>query len=405
MIISGTSGNEIYCLSLKGLAVGEMVVGNSVFSLGLGGWLQSMGITIAGGEVSQITQIIAEGRHAAIGRMEQEAQKHGASGVAGVVSDVTSLAGYTEFLAQGTAVHASDAGPFFSTSASGIDLYCHLDAGYTPVRFAMGNVAYSLGIGAGLRGSLRTMARGEVHEFSQMYSGVRHLALATLKEEAARYGANSVVDLRLRVLPHVSAALELLITGTAAFHPGLSSRPALPANVVTSELTGEELWNLAKLGFVPVSLVMGTSVYSLGLRGSVGSMFQAMSRGELPELTSLVYHARENCLDMVRREAAALGAERVLGNKLIIAEIAPGLIEIFAVGTAVRRVEGMQPATPELIVQAAIVDRESLQISAPAMPAGLGGASMNIGCLVAIALQVVWVVIAIVIGLLSALRR
>src|SRR5580692_9983303 len=136
MIISGTSGNEIYCLSLKGLAVGEMVVGNSVFSLGLGGWLQSMGITIAGGEVSQITQIIAEGRHAAIGRMEQEAQKHGASGVAGVVSDVTSLAGYTEFLAQGTAVHASDAGPFFSTSASGIDLYCHLDAGYTPVRFA-----------------------------------------------------------------------------------------------------------------------------------------------------------------------------------------------------------------------------------------------------------------------------
>jgi hypothetical protein len=134
-------------------------------------------------------------------------------------------------------------------------------------------------------------------------------------------------------------------------------------------------------------------------------MFQAMSRGELPEITSLIYSARENCLDLVRREAAALGAERVLGNKLIIAQIAPGLIEIFAVGTAVRRVDAMQPATPDLIVQAVIVDRESLQLSTPATPAALGGGAMNIGCLLFIALQFLGFLFAVITALVSASRR
>ena len=34
MIISGLSGNEIYCLDKKGYAPGRIVVGNCVFSLG-----------------------------------------------------------------------------------------------------------------------------------------------------------------------------------------------------------------------------------------------------------------------------------------------------------------------------------------------------------------------------------
>ncbi len=37
--ISGMSGNEIFCLAEKGLTPGEIVVGNSVVSIGVGsGW-------------------------------------------------------------------------------------------------------------------------------------------------------------------------------------------------------------------------------------------------------------------------------------------------------------------------------------------------------------------------------
>ena len=34
MLISGMSGNEVYCLAQKGLSPGEIVVGNSVCSMG-----------------------------------------------------------------------------------------------------------------------------------------------------------------------------------------------------------------------------------------------------------------------------------------------------------------------------------------------------------------------------------
>ena len=141
------SGNEAYCLHQKGFRPGELVVGNSVCSLGVLGGIGAFGRNLAGGEVENVTSLISEGRHAAIQRMEKEAQKQGAHGVTSVSSELRTLSGYTEFLSQGTSVHAdasAGGGAFFSTASSGMELYCHLDAGYTPMRFAMGNVAYAL---------------------------------------------------------------------------------------------------------------------------------------------------------------------------------------------------------------------------------------------------------------------
>ena len=410
MLISGMSGNEIYCLSLKGLRPGEIAVGNSVQSLGLVGGIGSSLKTLAGGEITNLTQLISEGRHAAISRMEAEARKHGAAGITGVTSELTSLAGYTEFLSQGTAVHADgmpDTQKPFSTSASGIEMYCHLDAGYRPVKFVMGNVAYALGIGRGLTGGLRTMARGEVHEYSQMYNGIRQLALARLKQEASAVGANAVVDIAVDIRPFSPGIVELLMTGTAAHHPHLPERVA-PEQVVTSELSGEELWNLAKLGYAPVELVMATSVVSLGVVGGIGAMFSGLSRGEIGDLTSLVYQARENCIELLRREAIRIGAERVIGANLHIRELSAGLIEVVAIGTAARPAEGMTPETPTLITQAIITDREFFSMGA-AMP---GVSSMDTsqgaraqspraaGCMV-----VVFMILSVLGGLISALAR
>jgi uncharacterized protein YbjQ (UPF0145 family) len=229
--------------------------------------------------------------------MVKEAKQGGASGVTSVVSELRHFAGYLEFLSQGTAAHGPPHDPPFTTAASGMELYCHLDAGYAPVRFAMGNVAYALGIGRSFTGNLRTFARGEVTEFSSMYDRIRHLALSRLRKEAFDAGANAVVDVQIRLQPF-QGAVELLMTGTASTHPGLG-KPANADAVVTSELSGEELWNLAALGQVPVQLVMATSVYSLGIVGGWGSSLRGMARGEIPELTSMVYDARHNCVEMI----------------------------------------------------------------------------------------------------------
>ncbi len=400
MHISAMSGNEIYCLAQKGLMPGEIVVGNSVVSLGVAGGLGAAGRTFAGGEITQITSLISDGRHAAIQRMEAEAQRDGAIGVTGVRSKLGRLAGFTEFLAQGTGVVGQASGSFFSTAASGIGLYCQLDAGYRPVRFSMGNIAYALGLGRGMMGSFRTLARGEVKEYSSMYNEIRVTALERLKHEAASYGANSVVDVKIDMLPYGPGTVELLMTGTASHHAALSQGAVSPQQVVTSELTGEELWNLARIGYVPLQIVMATSVYSLGVAAGIGALFQGLRRTELPEVTQLIYQARENCLELVRREAQAIGAERVMSTRLQIREIGQGLVEIVAIGTAVRRaLPGMEPQSPQLIPQALILDRgftdgeESVQGLAPggAAPMQLarqgvqGGSQQLLGCVIALA--------------------
>jgi uncharacterized protein YbjQ (UPF0145 family) len=379
MIISGLSGNEIFCLAQKGFRPHEIVVGNSVNSLGIIGGI-GVGVRgFTGGELANVTSLISEGRHLAIERMEKEAAKVDAVGISGVTSGLGAVAGYTEFLSQGTALHGDRLGDkAFSTAASGMELYCHIDAGYRPIKFAMGNVAYALGVGRGLVGSLRTMARGEVKEFSQMYNHIRHLALERLKEEAHGLGANAVVDVKVEILPF-GPAIELLMTGTASFHPAIG-RLDDPRNVVTSELSGPELWNLAAMGYAPVQLVMATSVVSVGVVGGWGASLRGMARGEIPELTTLIYESRENCLDVLGKEAEKCGAEQIIGNRLAIREMSPGLVEVMALGTAVKRASDRTPASPTLIPQAVIVesgDKGFSRTERPAPAAAHGAAAVS----------------------------
>ncbi len=363
MDVCSLSGNEIYCLALKGLFPREIVVGNSVRSLGLAGAIGSGLRTLTGGEVENVTALISEGRHAAIARLVAEAERERAHGVTGVTTELSTLAGYTEFLSQGTSLMATGAPPpFFTTSASGTELFCHLEAGYAPVSFVMGNVAYALGLGRGIAGGLSTLARGEVRQYSEMYNRIRHLALFRLRREAASFGANAVVDVRIDIRPFGAGVVELLMTGTASRHPAFVSDSRDPTSVVTSELSGAEIFSLALMGYAPLQLVMATSVYSLGLVGGIGASFAALAKGELKELTELIYGARENCLSLLKQEAEELGAERVIGNRLQIRELSPGLIEVVAVGTAVRKLPGVAPHSAALPFQAVVRDDDSLSI-------------------------------------------
>jgi uncharacterized protein YbjQ (UPF0145 family) len=356
MMMSGLSGNEIYCLAQKGWAPGNIVVGNSVYSLGVIRGFTSTLRTLAGGEVENVTHLISDGRHAAIKRLEEEAAEQGAHGLTGVVSELKSVGGLTEFLAIGSAVKGSQYhGPFFSTACSGQDLYCQLDAGYEPRHFAIGNVAYALGVSRGILGTLRQItSRGEVKEFSDVYNHTRHLALERLEKEAHERGANAVVDVTTRIMPF-QGTREMLMVGTASYNAALGQldRP------VTSELTGEELWNLTQMGYAPVRLVLGTSVYSLGLAGGIMAMFRSLSRGEIPEVTQLVYEARANCLEHIERDAKQLQADGVIGIKVFVYEISSGLVEVMAIGTAIKRNAAVKTQTAQLLPQAIIRDRDT----------------------------------------------
>src|SRR5215471_21319825 len=109
--ITGFSGHEIYCLSLKGMTPGELVVGNAVYSLGFVGSLGAGLSNIMGGEVEQVTGIIHEGRQKAFERMIAEAESHGGAGISGVSSDLRHFHGNVEFLSVGSTVHVDNDSP------------------------------------------------------------------------------------------------------------------------------------------------------------------------------------------------------------------------------------------------------------------------------------------------------
>ena len=355
--ISGLNGNEIFLLGKLGLKPGQLLVGNSVQSLGL---LRSLGAGIrnfAGGECADITQLIESGRDEAIARMDKEAQQVDAAGVTGVNAVLESFHGNTEFLATGSAVMGSHQGGFFTSSFSAEQLFCAMDAGYAPKHFAIGNVAYSIGFGGGLLGSLRTLTRGEIPEFSSVLNTTRHLALERMCRDASKRNANIVLGVETD-LTHFANFHELVMAGTSATHP------ALPTNVVAScDLTTDEVWSLAKAGYAPVRIVMGTAVYSLGLVGGLKAAFKSMARGEIPELTSMVYDAREHALDLLEAEARAAQADFVAGTDTFIHELPGGLLEFLAIGTAMKAVAGLRTQSEVLPAQALATHRSTFRHS------------------------------------------
>jgi len=113
------------------------------------------------------------------------------------------------------------------------------------------------------------------------------------------------------------------------------------------------------MGYMPVQLLLGVSVYSLGLVGGVTAAFKSLGRGEISELTSLIYEARENAIAHLVRDAAAAGADDVAGIKTYVYDLGKGLIEFMAIGTAVKYMPGISTLSPNLPCQAIIRDKDT----------------------------------------------
>jgi uncharacterized protein YbjQ (UPF0145 family) len=365
VIITGLSGNEMFCLAQKGLTPGNVLIGNSVHSLGLLGSLSSGLRNFAGGESQDITQIISHGREVSLKRLEHEAKTHGADGVTGVASSLRHFQGNIEFLATGSGVHDDKKQyKFFTSSFDGLELFSQIDAGYVPLKYVFGNIAYSVGVGRGIIGALKSMVRGEIREYSDVFNKTRHTALDRLVSEARKAQANVVTGIEIDVLDF-NGFHEMLMTGTASHHN------LLPANkVATSDLACEELWNITSLGYEPVKLVLGTAVYSLGIVGGITSAFKAFVKGEISELTNMIYEAREHAIDLIEKEAESVGADMVIGTNITVNDLGGGLIEFMAVGTAIRKNPNMKTVSPYLPAQAIITEKSSMRMNSASINFG-----------------------------------
>jgi len=109
--------------------------------------------------------------------------------------------------------------------------------------------------------------------------------------------------------------------------------PGKPGGLFTSDLTVNEFLLVKEAGFHPLGLVLGTSVYHVGLQLARWSKNQ-----ELDVLSQAMYHARELAMNRMEAEADVLGADGIVGVRLEVdfKEWGRDIAEFIAVGTAVK---------------------------------------------------------------------
>jgi uncharacterized protein YbjQ (UPF0145 family) len=110
---------------------------------------------------------------------------------------------------------------------------------------------------------------------------------------------------------------------------GTGGRPAF----FTSDLTVDEFLLVEQAGFEALGLVLGSSIYHVGFQWQKWSVSQ-----ELPVLTHAMYEARELAMTRMEEEADLLGADGVVGVRLVFKQYAmdEGVLEFQAIGTAIR---------------------------------------------------------------------
>jgi uncharacterized protein YbjQ (UPF0145 family) len=82
-------------------------------------------------------------------------------------------------------------------------------------------------------------------------------------------------------------------------------------------------------------IVRGNTVRARNVGRDIVAAFKSLVGGEISEYTKLMAESREQALDRMRAEAAARGANAVIGVEFVTAMIMQGASEILVAGTAV----------------------------------------------------------------------
>ena len=82
--------------------------------------------------------------------------------------------------------------------------------------FTWGLIVRSRGLGRNITAGLRSLAGGEIHEYTELLNQSREMALGRLKDHAKDLGANAVVGVQFDS-SEISYMTELLAYGTAVF--------------------------------------------------------------------------------------------------------------------------------------------------------------------------------------------
>jgi uncharacterized protein YbjQ (UPF0145 family) len=111
----------------------------------------------------------------------------------------------------------------------------------------------------------------------------------------------------------------------------------------TSDLSVNEFALVKQAGFDPVGLVVGSSIFHIGLQ-----VVAPTSSRELTVLSEAMYSARHLAMTRMEEEADQLGADGIVGVRLEVGryEWGPNMAEFIAIGTAVKHRGGVLHRAP-----------------------------------------------------------
>lgn len=123
-----------------------------------------------------------------------------------------------------------------------------------------------------------------------------------------------------------------------------SARQSTATALFTSDFSVNELLAVRRSGYEAVGQVMGSSIFQM-----TGPFSSGVS-GELQFLTQAYNDVRQRALGRLQQEAVLLGATHVVGVRLKQSRFAwgEGLLELTAIGTAVRESTAKRSKTPAL---------------------------------------------------------
>jgi len=115
----------------------------------------------------------------------------------------------------------------------------------------------------------------------------------------------------------------------------------------SSDLSINEWSSLAGLGVIPITQVMGSSIYHVGWQPTYYNV-----PTEVRVLSDAYNHCRRLAFNRLREEAQIAGADAVLGVRIDqgMHDWAPGAIEFIVLGTAVRLPEGMRDPSGKAVL-------------------------------------------------------
>lgn len=255
--------------------------------------------------------------------------------------------------AERLAEEAGDNRRLFTSDLSVNEFLLARDAGCQPIAQVMGSSIYHIGQIPDYKGKT-----AELTVISDAHRESRRLAIQRIAQEAALVGADAVIGAHLRDRMITMGArgkggddggevIEFTVVGTAVKAPFIVHPPGQP---VVTDLSGQDLWALAIDGWEPCAFLFEFCRYH-GWHVTSGNQ----SYGELDDAKLVVENARSIAADRMLKQAAAAGAEFVVGSDLTIKvrEVPCGFggcelddldVDVSWFGTGIRRIPHRQQA-------------------------------------------------------------